>query len=296
MKSREEIRFLTLLAKTQDKTSKLKKLPANPDENNEIDEDSCADEWRLPKFVETLDEWLQSLERHPQGPSKDVFVEYKAKVDFLKKILESRAQSQNESRNPKKTQINDVPDIAGGMRRRSLRSLSPPTVSEIINPMPNIPHGPATTGDAVTTEIHQKTIESLNDRNRAALFGGPDDDATKLRKRNLPDNDSNDLEYLMKAHHQAQEQVAEDMLSLTKTLKEQSLAAKDVIQKDTAVIEKAAENADKNTERLKKEADRLEEHTKSSCRCWIWMLLGIVIMTFVSMVWVMKFFRKRKDY
>ena len=37
------------------------------------------------------------------------------------------------------------------------------------------------------------------------------------------------------------------MLSLTKTLKEQSLAAKDVIQKDTAVIEKAAEIADKNT-------------------------------------------------
>ena len=49
MKSREEIRFLTLLAKTQDKTSKLRKLPANPDENTEINEDSCADEWRLPK-------------------------------------------------------------------------------------------------------------------------------------------------------------------------------------------------------------------------------------------------------
>ena len=100
----------------------------------------------------------------------------------------------------------------------------------------------------------------------------------------------------MKAHHQAQEQVAEEMLGLTKTLKEQSLAAKDVILKDTAVIEKAAEVADKNTDRLKKEADRLEEHTKSSCRCWIWLLLGIVIMTFISMVWVMKLFRKRKDY
>jgi len=296
MKSREEIRFLTLLAKTQDKTSKLKKLPANSDEIQESNEDSGADEWRLPKFVETLDEWLQSLERHPQGPSKEVLVEYKAKVDFLKKVLESRALSQNESRNPKKTQNGDSVDIAGGSRRRSLRSLSPPNVSEIINPMPNIPHGPTTTGDAVTTEIHQKTMESLNDRNRAALFGGADDNATKLRKRNLPDNDSNDLEYLMKAHHQAQEQVAEEMLSLTKTLKEQSLAAKDVILKDTAVIEKTAEMADKNTERLKKEADRLGEHTKSSCRCWIWSLLGIVIMTFVSMVWVMKFFRKRKDY
>ena len=49
MKSREEIRFLTLLAKTQDKTSKLKKLPANSDEIQESNEDSGADEWRLPK-------------------------------------------------------------------------------------------------------------------------------------------------------------------------------------------------------------------------------------------------------
>ena len=52
MKSREEIRFLTLLAKTQDKTSKLKKLPANSDEIQESNEDSCADEWRLPKVTQ----------------------------------------------------------------------------------------------------------------------------------------------------------------------------------------------------------------------------------------------------
>ena len=84
----------------------------------------------------------------------------------------------------------------------------------------------------------------------------------------------------MKAHHQAQEQVPEEILNLTKTLKEQPLA----------VIEKTAVMADKNTERLKKEADRLEEHIKSSCPCWIWSLLGIFIMTFVSMVWVMNFF------
>ena len=49
MKSREEIRFLTLLAKTQDKTSKLKKLPVNSEEIHETNGDSCADEWRLPK-------------------------------------------------------------------------------------------------------------------------------------------------------------------------------------------------------------------------------------------------------
>ena len=59
MKSREEIRFLTLLAKTQDKTSKLKKLPANSDEIHESNEDSCADEWRLPKVSKIIKQgWI----------------------------------------------------------------------------------------------------------------------------------------------------------------------------------------------------------------------------------------------
>ena len=57
-----------------------------------------------------------------------------------------------------------------------------------------------------------------------------------LRKRNIPE-ESNDLDYLLKAHHQAQEQVAEEMLSLTKSLKEQSLAAKEVIGKILAETE-----------------------------------------------------------
>ena len=113
---------------------------------------------------------------------------------------------------------------------------------------------------------------------RTELFGS---DETVLRKRNIEEN-ANDLDYLMKAHHQAQEQVAEEMLSLTKTLKEQTLAAKEVIQKDTSKIEKTNETVDKNTEKLMKENERLQEHTKNSCRCWIWLLLGIVTMTFIG--------------
>lgn len=241
------------------------------------------------QFIDTLEEWLQSLERHPQGPTKDVLVEYKAKVDFLKKVLESRA-SPTETLTIKK----DVVDVAGGTRRRSLRSTSPPTLSyEIIKPVPLIPHGPITTGQAITSQIHQKTLENHNEQIRAQLFG--QDENSKLRKRNLPPAE-NDLDFLMKAHQEAQEQIAEEMISLTKALKEQSLAAKEVILKDTGVIEKASEIVDKNSERLKNETDRIEEHAKFSCRCWIWLLLAIVTMTFVAMVWVMKLFRKRSDY
>ncbi len=207
----------------------------------------------------------------------------------MKKVLESRLQDctkQSEEGRPSR-RANDVVDVAGGTRRRSLRSLSPPDIADIVRPVPVIPHGPITTGQSVTSEIHQKTVENHNEKIRAALFG-----ESELRKRNVPE-ETNDLDYLMKAHHQAQEQIAEEMISLTKTLKEQSLAAKDVILKDKSVIEKATEVVDKNTNRLKTETDRIQEHTRFSYRCWIWLLLAIVTFTFIAMVWVMKLFRKR---
>ena len=110
--------------------------------------------------------------------------------------------------------------FSGGTRRRSLRSTSPPNVSEIIQPsMPIIPHGPSTTNQPITQEIHQKTMESHHEKLRSELFGLNDGN---LRKRNLQDV-PNDLDDSMKDHQESQEQVAEEMLSLTKTLKEQVL-------------------------------------------------------------------------
>ena len=82
-----------------------------------------------------------------------------------------------------------------------------------------IPHGPSTTNQPITQEIHQKTMESHHEKLRSELFGLNDGN---LRKRNLPDV-PNDLDDLMKDHQESQEQVAEEMLSLTKTLKEQVL-------------------------------------------------------------------------
>lgn len=211
-------------------------------------------------------------------------VEYQAKVDFLKKVLDCRAVAQSSAVSSKYEENilrRDVVDVAGGTRRRSLRSSSPPPISELTKTIPILPHGPASTGETIAKEIHLKVVENHNEHLRGALFGNDD---SNVRKRNVPEQGAdNDLDFLIKAHHQAQEQVAEEMLSLTKTLKEQSLAAKEVILKDTAVIEKANENADKNTTKLKTESDRLQEHTKFSCRCWIWFLLMVVTFTFIGM-------------
>jgi SNARE protein 1 len=44
-----------------------------------------------------------------------------------------------------------------------------------------------------------------------------------------------DLDALLKYHHSMQEKIADDMLSLTRNLKEQSQLASSIIKKDTEV-------------------------------------------------------------
>ena len=39
---------------------------------------------------------------------------------------------------------------------------------------------------------------------------------------------------------------------------------------------------DRNTERLSVETERLAEHTKRACRCWIWFIVLVVSITFVG--------------
>ena len=86
----------------------------------------------------------------------------------------------------------------------------------------------------------------------------------------------------MRAQHEVQEQTAEEMLELARALKEQSLAAHEIIKKDITTLTKTDELADRNTERLGIETERLAEHTKRACRCWIWFIMLVVSITFVG--------------
>ena len=64
---------------------------------------------------------------------------------------------------------------------------------------------------------------------RESLLGASD---TELRHRSVvPGSTGSEMDELLKAHHQAQEQVAEEMLGLTRALKEQTMAAGEIIRK-----------------------------------------------------------------
>lgn len=345
---REETKFLGLLARTQEKASKLGNVSkrtfhtknktgtqrrrridstTSPEESSSqinssseglnlltsVDKSKLEEEfvydWRLPKFVQTLEQWLKDLEKHPQGPKKDTLKEYQLKVEFLGKVVirleAERAQHERATRaaaaaNSRKNSFCDVPD-GQGLSDVTGAATSPGGVVLL-------PHGPASTGEQVTKEIHQK-LEGRRARGvRDQLFDGSDgfgevvSDSDVRRRHGRHDDDdevdgggpSNDLDVLLKAHHAAQEKVAEDMLSLTRSLKEQTIAAGEIVRKDTKVIEQSSELAQRNDDKLKAETERLQERNTSPCRCWIWMLLSVVCFTFIAMVGIMKLFRKRK--
>lgn len=344
MKCREETKFLALLARSQEKASKMGGVSTrtfhsknktnrrrridsstSPDESssqiNSSNEqlhkahialsDDFVYDWRLPKFVETLESWIKDLEKHPQGPKKETLNEYKLKVEFLRKVVNrlEAEQLQKEVVQSRKSSCfsvkgSDAPCDMGGAGQAK----RPPVMTDDLGVLP---HGPASTAEHIAKEIHQK-LEGRRDRNvRDQLFEGDDlygsdfsESDVRNRYRRMSDDgddvpDANgrphdDLDVLMKAHHQAQEQVAENMLSLTRSLKEQTMAAGEIVRKDTKAMEASSELAQKNADKLKVEADRLTERNSSPCRCWVWMLLTIVCFTFIAMVGVMKLFRKKK--
>merc|ERR1712098_19525 len=99
------------------------------------------------------------------------------------------------------------------------------------------------------------------------------------------------LDAMLARHKAEQERVAGEMLELTRNLKEQSAAAASIVRGDTDRLQQAADLAEQN---LQVETSRVHELSgRGNCRCWIWLMMGLVIMVFVGMVLLMRLFRKR---
>merc|ERR1712192_230718 len=77
------------------------------------------------------------------------------------------------------------------------------------------------------------------------------------------------------------------------SLKEQSAAAGSLIRKDTAKLGQTVEQVDNHLAKLGEETKRVGEFTaRGSCRCLIWLVMGLVVLTFMMMM-TMRLFRKK---
>ncbi|XP_044735462.1 vesicle transport protein USE1 [Chrysoperla carnea] len=103
----------------------------------------------------------------------------------------------------------------------------------------------------------------------------------------------NNVDMLLNYHGNMQEKIAEEMLILTRNLKEQTMLAGDIIRKDTQVLKKSSGLAESNFDKLKTESEKLTEHSKRAWKCWMWVMIFVVMAVFINMVLFMKVMKKR---
>lgn len=122
------------------------------------------------------------------------------------------------------------------------------------------------------------------------------EDLLGLRQRNITQSNINaeDLDEVIKYHENIQKKITDEMLEFTKVLKEQSELANKIIKKDTEVASNSTQLSDKNLTNLVMESTKLAEHSKKAWKCWMWIMLVIVLVVFINMVLFMKVIKKSK--
>ncbi|KAJ3649927.1 hypothetical protein Zmor_021643 [Zophobas morio] len=120
------------------------------------------------------------------------------------------------------------------------------------------------------------------------------EDLLGVRHRNAQKNPStDDLDQIINYHENMQQKITDDMLTLTKNLKEQSELANKIIKKDTEVVNRSSQLTDQNYGKLVTESNKLAEHSKRAWKCWMWIMLIVVIVVFINMVLFMKVMKKK---
>nr|CAD7404203.1 unnamed protein product [Timema poppensis] len=102
-----------------------------------------------------------------------------------------------------------------------------------------------------------------------------------------------DLDVLLKYHHSMREKIADNMLLMVRNLKEQSQLASTIIKKDVETVQKSSKQSDQNFDRLKGASDRLAEHSRRAWKCWMWIMIALVMIIFINMVLFMKVMKKK---
>ncbi|XP_071439085.1 vesicle transport protein USE1 isoform X1 [Hetaerina americana] len=216
-------------------------------------------DWRLEKYISALVPMVAELQSIPNKPKKDAMSEYIRRVQYLRGLLETT-------------------------------KLASP--SEKVAAVQLLSHAPAATSETITKEIHQKSTSQFVQELRDQLFQTDkgSDDGLRQRKQQSTDGD---LDALIKYHHSMQEKIADDMILLTRNLKEQSMIANAIIKKDVNTIEKSSDLAEQSMTQLKIESERLEMHRKKASKCWVFVIVLAVIIIFVWTVLFMKAFKKK---
>ncbi|XP_059687716.1 vesicle transport protein USE1 isoform X2 [Gavia stellata] len=229
------------------------------------------EEWRLEKYVAALEDMLRELKKQSSKPAPELLNEYSRKVDFLKGLLEAEKLSSSTEK---------------ALANQFLAPGRTPTTTKERTP--------------ATKTVHLQTKARCTGKMRSELLGTVCFDSVELnvRKRKGLASDEKqsavELDAVLQHHQDMQEKLAEEMLSLARSLKNNTLAAQNVIKQDNQTLSHSLRMADQNFEKLKDESDRLEQHAKKSVNWLLWIMLIVVCFIFISMILFIRIFPKLK--
>ncbi|NXS25112.1 USE1 protein, partial [Mystacornis crossleyi] len=208
-------------------------------------------------------------------PAPELLNEYSRKVDFLKGLLEAEKLSSS---------------MEKALANQFLAPGRTPTTAKERTP--------------ATKTVHLQTKARCTGQMRSELLGTIDPQGSVnplffplCSCRGLTSDEKQsavELDAVLQHHQDVQEKLAEEMLSLARSLKNNTLAAQNVIKQDNQTLSHSLRMADQNFEKLKDESDRLEQHAKKSVDWLLWMMLIVVCFIFISMILFIRIFPKLK--
>ncbi|ESP05296.1 hypothetical protein LOTGIDRAFT_102889 [Lottia gigantea] len=234
--------------------------------------DQNNNDWRITKYASALQQQLIDLKRSQSKPPPDTLAEYCRKVEVLKGLVEAKQM---------------------------------PTVSEKILVTDRIPS--VTSTNTHTKELQISAKSKYRKEQKEELFEskgilhliiiswnnnmGYYTEAA-LATVCVNKQEENDIDTILQHHHQIQEKLADELLNLTRNLKDNIKVSSKIVVEDTKKIQDSTKLSDVNYFKLKVESDKLESHTKA-CSWWIWIMLVMVMVTFLWMIMFMKMFPKK---
>ncbi|XP_011407764.1 PREDICTED: vesicle transport protein USE1-like [Amphimedon queenslandica] len=231
-------------------------------------------EWRIVKYVETLTSRINELENTSSLSQVclDQLISFKGRLTILQEVA------------------NEIKDK---LERKKNEETS------------STPHDSCLTSSSTTDVPNQRILNDTTMRGSGLLRRSATKSSQAMREELFSRQESlkssstsktlNEREMMqaMADHEKQQERIAQDMIELSRSLKQQSLAARDIIKSDTQVLKKTSISAEDNISGMTQETDRLKEKSKG-CSCWVWMMLIIVFIVFIQMIMFIRLYPKRR--
>ncbi|NWY74507.1 USE1 protein, partial [Erithacus rubecula] len=231
------------------------------------------EEWRLEKYVAALEDMLRELKKQASKPAPELLNEYSRKVDFLKGLLEAEKLSSS----TEKALANQL--LAPGRTPTTAKERTPATRTVHLQ-----------TKARCTGQMRSELLGTV----RPVLLHTLSCLCSAVGLTSDEKQSAVELDAVLQHHQDMQEKLAEEMLSLARSLKNNTLAAQNVIKQDNQTLSHSLRMADQNFEKLKDESDRLEQHAKKSVNWLLWIMLIVVCFIFISMILFIRIFPKLK--